>query len=162
VAYFRDHAPCDYHAGAHSYSDWNCPLEAIGWLEHPNPFPIGAAPAGLSDNIRRLAVDFRDAFPAILFRGLHECSLCRASGAPVLRLEGSHVNLFIPTRRAILIAPARIDHYIEAHSYLPPPEFVDHVSICPKPGSNEYRDLLKETNGGTESPLFMDWPWVPA
>jgi hypothetical protein len=134
VAYYQDRAPCDYHVGAHSHSEWNCPLEAIGWLEHPNPVPIGVAPAGLSDNVRRLAVDFRNAFPAILLRRLHECSLCRANGEAVVCLEGSHVNLFIPTKRAVLVAPARIDHYwsLKRFSKL-------LIPLTPTPGSSPVR-----------------------
>jgi hypothetical protein len=159
VAYFHDHEPCDYHSGAHSAADWFCPLEAIGWLEYPNPFPTGPAPVGLTDHIRRLAADFGTAFPAINFRGLHDCSLCRANGEEP-RLEDSHVNLFIPTDRAVLLAPARIDHYVEAHAYLPPADFLEFVTRCPKPGSNEYRRVLSEVNGGNESPLFLSWPWV--
>jgi hypothetical protein len=159
MAHFEDHAPCNYHSGAHSVADWNCPLEAVGWLEYPNSFLIGPSPLGLSARIRKLAADFGSAFPAINFRGLHDCSLCREKGRDP-HLEGSHINLFVPTDRAVLLTPGRVDHYIDVHSYLPPGDFVEYVDKCPRPGSNEYREAIRKVNGGFESPLFVSWPWV--
>lgn len=154
MAYFADLTACNYHRGAHDSAEWHCPLLAVGWLEHPNAFAQGESSPALVDAIRSLTEGFRRAFPAILFRGLHECSFCVRAGHADTRLTNSYVNLFIPGREVVFVAPARIDHYIEEHSYQPPADFVESLLVCPSPASAGYRQNIKRANYGTDSPLF--------
>ena len=86
------------------------------------------------------------------FRGLHDCTLC--SSGPDARLRRSHINLLIPSKRAVFACPAAIVHYLTAHSYLPPVAFIEAVFDCPPYGSPQYFGSLREANGGHPVPLM--------
>ncbi|MBQ3665050.1 MAG: hypothetical protein II919_02960 [Lachnospiraceae bacterium] len=43
----------------------------------------------------------------------------------------------------VYAAPDLVIHYIINHQYLPPKEFIDAVMNGPKPGGEEYRDMVK-------------------
>jgi len=156
MAHFTDLSPCQYHSGPFDYLNWSCPLVAVGWLEHPNAFNSGEVPTHFASKLRALAEQAGEAFPEIQFRGLHDCSLCAFKVDGTSSLSGSHINLFIPGHHQVFVAPGRIDHYIEVHSYQPPFEFIDSVLSCPMPGSSEYRRRMTSANDGSESPLFLD------
>jgi hypothetical protein len=138
--YFRVPAP----------SEWACRLIAIGWLESGHEFSTGPVDSRLLEKLASLRPEFRSAFPAIGFRGLHACSLCKDN----VPLSDSHINLFVPTIGFVYVAPARIDHYIEGHWYAPPEHFVDTVIKCPSPTSAEYRAAMSAANRGYDAPLF--------
>jgi hypothetical protein len=75
-----------------------------------------------------------------------------------MRLDNSHINLFIPHRGFVFVAPGRVDHYIEVHQYLPPESFIDALLTCPSPLSVEYRDAIRASNRGVDAPLFKHSP----
>jgi hypothetical protein len=75
--------------------------------------------------------------------GLHNCSFCAANDPHSSELPASSSNLFIPGNSVVFVAPGRIDHYIEAHSYLPPKQFITAVLPCPDLHSDEYREALR-------------------
>ena len=52
----------------------------------------------------------------------------------------------------ILVAPSLVLHYIDAHQYLPPAEFISAVLRCPEVGSPEYVRALLE--GGADPRWF--------
>jgi hypothetical protein len=124
---------------------------AIGWLESGHKFPTGNVNSSLREKLVSLRDEFVESkFPGTSFRGLHVCSLCKEGK----NLSESHINLFVPTRGFVYVAPGRIDHYIEAHRYSPPEHFVDAVIQCPSPASVEYRQLMSAANRGHDAPLF--------
>src|SRR5262249_29563909 len=47
-------------------------------------------------------------------------------------------NLYVPTPECVYIAPAMILHYVVAHRYRPPDEFIHPLQQCPPQGSDEY------------------------
>ena len=122
MAYYKDFTPCTYF----EESRWLCRLMAIGWIERGKPFPKGRTDNAVIERIHMLRDEFRAAFPSIVFRGLHTCSLCAACNAGGATLDQSHINLFIPHCGFLFVAPARIDHYIQAHDYLPPERRLGH------------------------------------
>jgi hypothetical protein len=63
------------------------------------------------------------------------------------------VNLFVPGRACVYVAPSLIAHYIQAHRYSPPKEFVEAVLRCPETHSEEYVHARRTL------PLeeFVDW-----
>jgi len=48
----------------------------------------------------------------------------------------------IPSQSCVYIAPDLVVHYIEAHRYAPPTEFVEAVLACPEQLSDAYVELL--------------------
>lgn len=106
---------------------------AVGWLEGDVEFPT-----------ERIAVDLYDKLCALSYNpwqpfvsaGAHVCTICQFSGA-----SGS-ANFFVPDGDVVYVAPELITHYIAAHSYLPPREFLDAISACPEMRSKEYKKLL--------------------
>jgi hypothetical protein len=53
-------------------------------------------------------------------------------------LDMGRQNLFVPGVDCVYVAPSLIAHYIQAHRYSPPNEFVDAVLRCPEMHSQEY------------------------
>jgi len=151
--YFPDLTPCRYGNGPCSQKSWRAPLLAIGWLEHPHPFTLGDPPAELRSRIKAVIRQNANHLHPIAFFGLHECSLCAAIRSCDSSLPGSHTNLFVPGDGVIFAAPGRVDHYLEAHSYLPPKQFIDAVLACPDVGSLKYKEALRVANAGVMPPI---------
>ena len=152
MAHYQDFTVCDYLSKP--WEKWLCRLMAIGWIEHGYPFDKGPVDAAVVEKLRALRAGFADAFPERRCRGLHDCSICERVDRAHARLEGSHVNLFIPHRGFVFLAPGRIDHHIEAHGYRPPESFSDAVMACPSPSSDKFRELLRLSNRGVDAPLY--------
>jgi hypothetical protein len=150
MAYYKDFTVCGYFPE----NTWLCRSMAVGWIEHGRPFETGDVPAGLVQKLQSLRREFEETFPRLLIRGLHSCTVCENSDSAAASLDGSHVNLFIPHRGFVFVAPGRIDHYIEAHRYQPPESFVSSVLECPSPSSAEYREMVRIANRGVEAPLY--------
>ncbi len=83
-------------------------------------------------------------------RGLHGCEFCEAwriehcdqiRNGETLRLGYSEIRVFSPDGRAYA-APSLIYHYVAAHSYAPPSEFLTALRTGPRPTSDEYRAQL--------------------
>jgi hypothetical protein len=153
VTYFKDMTVCTYFDRA-GQSEWACRLMAIGWLEKTRDYTKGEADVALLETLKSLRVTFNAQFPGIRFRGLHICSLCAPGEDGERGLSESHINLFIPTRGFVYVAPGRIDHYIEAHGYAPPESFVGAVMDCPAPASEEFRALMAVANRNIDAPIF--------
>lgn len=144
---------CRYHTGPFDADNWSVPLRAIGWLEHPHQFDTGATPSGLAARLQMLVKQGRSAYSHYNFRGVKFCSICKSAGLDSPGPIWSQENIFVPGNGVVYIAPGGIVHYVEAHSYLPPREFIDAVFSCPKYGSHEFRDALHAANGGTAPPF---------
>ncbi|MEU1786143.1 hypothetical protein ABZ553_09755 [Streptomyces sparsogenes] len=107
---------------------------SIGWLEPGEEFARGAVP---EDFVRSLALLCRDDRHMVM-RGWHRCALPHPGGEdeyPVRILVGQdRVSLGSAEVRVVgrdgrwLIAPNLVHHYVTAHSYLPPEEFIEAVT----------------------------------
>ena len=152
--HFPDLAPCHYHRGPFDADEWDVPLRAIGFLEHPHPFDRGPVPAGFLDRFDMLARQTRDAFSQYVFRGLHECDLCIAAGVQGRPgIGGSAVNVLVPGAGEVFMATGALPHYVTTHGYRPPQSFVDAVMACPSCESPEYLVSLRRANADAEPPL---------
>lgn len=151
--YYDDLALCDYHAGPHHAREWHSPLRAIGWLEHPHPFPTGSIAPEFLETWQRLMAASWEHYPRYAFRGLHDCTLCAAPDRELSMAVHSHENLWIPGNGVIYLAPGMITHYVRDHGYQPPAEFIEAVLRCPDYGSPAYCAALQAANGGHATPL---------
>jgi hypothetical protein len=87
-------------------------------LDDEHPFTIGIAPEGFLDVLKARVAGASIGSP---FLGVHQCELCNDPWA-----VGSDNIMFV--RKGLrYIAPELIVHYVEAHCYLPPPDFVAAV-----------------------------------
>jgi hypothetical protein len=156
MTYFVDFSLCTYHSGPLHADSWQCPLLAVGWLEHPNSFSTGGLMAqDVRDRLAFLRFAFAEAYSRFVFRGLHTCSLCVAQGTDARRawLRDSDVNILVPGTDCVFVAPGRVDHYVEKHGYLLPDVFLRAPMQCPDPRNSDYEAVLLRVNGGSISPL---------
>jgi hypothetical protein len=142
VVYIPDLAPRDYCG----FADGNT-LRSVGWLELSHAFTLGPID---EDLLYRLFVLAEDAWQPIAFCGYHACEFCSAPklfGTEVAfkgrRLTVGTANLFIPGNGVVYVAPSLIIHYLLAHQYQPPTEFVDAVRACPGMLTPEYIDAIR-------------------
>jgi hypothetical protein len=57
----------------------------------------------------------------------------------------SSSDVWLPARGVIFVAPSLILHYVEAHQYNPPTEYVDALMACPRQLSDEWSALMKQS-----------------
>jgi hypothetical protein len=100
----------------------------VGWLDKETSFPQGQVSSGTLETILKLCF-----WPANVFRGCHFCNLCHYDEPPLIEWLGKKMRLggaeiWVPGKSQIVYAaPNLIYHYILAHSYLPPGEFISAV-----------------------------------
>jgi hypothetical protein len=117
ISYFRDDAP------------W---LRGVGWLEAGQPYDKGSVSAEDVAALERLAVS---TWQPVFAMGWHNCSLCGRTDLdePFVRpIQGQNKllgadNMFVPSGDVMYVAPTLVLHYIDAHGYRPPEEFLRAV-----------------------------------
>jgi hypothetical protein len=124
-------------------------LVAVGWLEPGHDFRRGSVDLQFFERLESLA---KRTWGPIFYLGGHECELCQHRGAI------STGYLLVPFGGRIFAAPEGITHYISAHWYRPPDEFVQAVTACPEMRSAEYGHALA-TNGGRQLAQAFDPHW---
>ncbi|MEU9796008.1 hypothetical protein AB0E27_36455 [Streptomyces sparsogenes] len=107
---------------------------SVGWLERGEDFPQGAAPEEFLQALALLCRDDRH----VVMRGWHGCTLSHQGGRidypVVIQVGQDRVSLGSAEVRVVgrdgrwLIAPNLVHHYVTAHSYLPPEEFIEAVT----------------------------------
>jgi hypothetical protein len=102
----------------------------VGWLSKDHEYARGDASAETLEAIEAL-IGSHQAHP---MRGYHVCEFCGADPRtmpvrPGLALIGS-AEIWVPSSdlKRIYAAPNLIHHYMSAHRYLPPQEFLDAVA----------------------------------
>jgi|SRR5208283_380908 len=158
--YFRDLELLRYHEDAFRAENWSAPLLAVGWLEHPNAFPTGVIDDAVISKLKALVEQTRRYQGANSFLGMMHCTFCRAANLPGPGPIWSQENVFIPGTSAVYVAPGGIVHYIEQHSYCPPPEFLRAVRQCPDLATPMYRDAIRTANHGLRPPSGAGLGWV--
>lgn len=113
-------------------------LKAVGWLGRESEWPKGSVSSEFLSKLKELCAE---PWEPLVCGGGHACDLCQFD-APWF---GS--NVFVPSRANIYVAPVGIVHYIAAHWYLPPEEFIQAVLACPPMRSVDYFKALL-ANGG--------------
>jgi len=128
MVYFPDLTPYEY------FRDESTALN-VGWLSPSHPFPQGDVPAGFVERLRRLKNH-----PVNQTRGFHLCPWCddgffdssvdRRIRIQRMRDLGACSSAEIRALGMdgrVYAAPMMICHYVEAHRYKPPQEFIDAV-----------------------------------
>lgn len=105
----------------------------VGWLSASHAFPTGAVEASTMQAILLLCESQYN-----IMRGVHDCEFCDQESP--LRVpadvERGYVSLGMGELRVkgvdglTYAAPSLIYHYIEAHRYLPPSEFLAAVGAA--------------------------------
>jgi hypothetical protein len=121
----------------------------IGWLGEATDFELASHP----DNVLELVWD-ACGISIAQTRGFHLCPFCQKfsanraqRGSQSLLLGTSEIRIFSKARD-IYAAPTLIYHYMAAHSYSPPKEFLTALIEGLRPPSNDYfsRSLLKKAS----------------
>ncbi len=117
---------------------------AVGFLRRNAPFPTGQTPA----LFRARLLDY-----CLSEHTLQTSSMAEACGlgcgrVPAFTLNEQTIQLGQAEIRVlgeddIFAAPTLIYHYVTAHNYRPPEEFIQAVLKGPAPGSPEHRALLR-------------------
>lgn len=105
---------------------------AIGWLEAGHPFSQGEVDSNDLATLRDLCTNPWAPFACA---GPHQCSLCGNAW--------NSENLFVPAVDVVFACPAMIVHYIEAHQYRPPDEFLAAARACFPTHTSMYEAQLR-------------------
>lgn len=139
VTYYRDMSRCDYFGEEVANN-----LIAVGWLTSSEPIEQGAVPTSFFEKLKALSLE---PWQPVVFLGGHHCEICQFD-----RPSG-HLNLFVPNGESIYVAPELISHYIAAHFYRPPQEFIEAVMQCSDTRSMDYKKSILASGGrGLVSP----------
>jgi hypothetical protein len=141
VTYFPDPSPYAYGHGSHPG------VVHVGWLGRGHSYATGTVDIRLIEKMRRLA-----SRPVELYRGKHHCELCieppnlikaylpnrvvldpRCSWAQWYEQTSSNGEIRVSREVTCFAAPVLIVHYIEAHHYLPPDDFLRAIEDAPEP-----------------------------
>jgi hypothetical protein len=133
--WYEDLTECDYFGKEYAKI-----LTAVGWLENGKPFSHGKVSKDFYDKLCEVS---KNPWAFCMFCGKHECDFCQFHG------KFGGMNLFIPHNGKIYVCPELITHYINAHLYFPPIEFIEAVLACPPMRSMDYLKKMLE-NGGRE------------
>lgn len=121
---------------------------AVGWLHRNQPYPTG--PVG-EDFLAALLPFCYEENLVCAVRVPRRCPLCNEIVPPVER-DGRRAvpgtgEIRVLGESDIFAAPDLILHYVSAHSYQPPREFVQAVLLGPPAGAPEHRALVRSLNG---------------
>ncbi len=146
MTWYPDLGPIDYFPVRDAST-----LRAVGWLNAEHEFDAGPT---TTDDFERLCELFVDPWkPPWSAAGYHQCELCAHTGGPSSIHFRDHtihiglVNLFVPSGELIYVAPSLILHYVDAHHYRPPEEFLAAVRACPPMRSMEFKRALLAAGG---------------
>lgn len=120
-------------------------IRYIGWLSDEDRLPYTSPPAGLLASLEPLLLTHA----TNRMRSRARCPFCRDlvtidRDGTALALGGSEI--WIPASAGpIYVAPDLVFHYINAHGYAPPQEFVDAVMEQPVPNwnANDFANRLR-------------------
>ena len=130
--YFADLTP-------YSYDDDPEPETLnVGWLDKAHSYPRGVVPTGFLERLVEICKR-----PAKRHRGFHVCEFCDFGPEPA-SMDQAALNARYERQKAagvlssteirvvgrdgkVYASPALICHYVEAHGYQPPREFIEAV-----------------------------------
>lgn len=132
-------------------------VRCVGWLDSEHQFTIGLVPDRLTDKLESIASLRSSTFDVHVnvVRGIHPCNLC---GTEIELVSGGQrtplgmSEIWLPSHPGWLAAPSLVIHYIAAHGYLPPSDFVRAVLALSTGdhflGQEVYDRLVQERMGG--------------
>jgi hypothetical protein len=105
-------------------------------------FPVGESPSGFQERLRAFSRACDESILTLgwgIFAGSHRCEFCRQFN--------SSLNFGVSASSILYVCPEMISHYVEAHDYLPPTNFITAVLSAPLPGSDEYTRAVQSFLG---------------
>ena len=135
MTHFDDLTEFDYFGAEYAQS-----LRAVGWLTNDMLFATGKTDPNAFAKLKEL---MHAPWQPIITLGIHECELCQFDS------PCGNANLFVPNGEVVFVCPELIVHYIAAHHYRPPDEFISAVTNCPLTSTMQYKKLLLESGGRT-------------
>ena len=116
-------------------------VRPIGYLYHGDNFSTGETTTAHFDELKTIINN--DVNPiGVASGGIHQCNLCQFDG-PI----GKSIDIWIPHGSTMFVCPSLITHYIAAHRFLPPSDFLDAVLACPDMQSMEYKKAFLAAGG---------------
>jgi len=114
----------------------------VGWLDKLHIYPQAEVPDTFTERLWSFCCR-----PVEQTRGLQECVFCpkadwivrQRRGDEELLLGSAEIRVF-GRGDTVYAAPNLIYHYVVAHRYCPPAEFIQAVLDGPLPGSPEYKE----------------------
>jgi hypothetical protein len=91
----------------------------VGWLDRWHPFPVGETSAEFRARLQQLCLR-----RVKRTRGFHACDFCKGRARP----HGS-AEVRVPGAGRVYAAPELVYHYVAAHGYKPPGEFIAAVLV---------------------------------
>ena len=108
---------------------------SVGWLDMAHEFPKGPVPEGFLDRLIELIKK-----PVGMNMGGHACQFCPAhvfadrTKWPYQAPRGANGEIQVQGKEGLSYsAPTMIAHYVEAHGYAPPLEFIEAVMMIKLP-----------------------------
>jgi hypothetical protein len=89
----------------------------IGWLDRAYPYPAGKTNKKFHVKLRQISL-----LRVKQTRGFHTCYFCKGPNRP----HGS-AEIRVPGEGKVYAAPELVHHYVVAHRYKPPEEFIAAV-----------------------------------
>jgi hypothetical protein len=89
----------------------------IGWLERKRPFATDETSPEFHARLEQLCRK-----PVKQTRGLYPCPFCRGPNKPF-----SSAEIRVQRGERVYAAPVLVHHYVVAHGYRPPEEFIEAV-----------------------------------
>ena len=132
MTHFADLTLCTYFAG----SVRSGRLLSIGWLEPTHDFVKGPVSDEFRVALRQAVIDLRTGWAPVACAGGQLCGFCDDDQAY------SSSNLFVVGSEAVFTAPEGVLHYVEAHRYQPPADFIEAVLNGPASTTVEYFEGL--------------------
>jgi hypothetical protein len=121
VAFFEDLSPYTYFPEKESLEIVN-----VGWLDRAHPFPTGETTEEFRAKLGRLCERRHKQT-----RGFHPCYFCKGQERPT-----SSAEMRVAGNGRVYAAPSLVHHYVVAHGYRPPDEFVAAVLAWNERGTN--------------------------
>ena len=130
MPFYEDLSVFEYHD-----IDFNGQVLNVGWLSASKPFRTGGIDLRAKKVIQELV-----RYPINLFRGSHYCEFCpppikeKIEGVFDYKIirdcpKGNGEIHVLGVKGVMYVAPTLIFHYIDAHNYMPPKEFLDAVIL---------------------------------
>jgi len=119
MAFFEDLTPYTYfHPEEERANTLN-----VGWLQFGHPFPVGQSSPEFCVQLELLC---RNRVKRT--RGFQCCGFCESG-----ENHRSSAEIRVAIRNRVFAAPELIHHYVVAHDYLPPAEFIEAVLASADP-----------------------------
>lgn len=110
---------------------------ALGWLHPDHSFPRADAAPEFLERLKEFARRYGESAEALGWGAIGGCHVCEFCGKAL-----GFGSFGVAAGDKLFHAPEMIAHYVEAHRYAPPAEFVAAVLACPLPGTPEYFNVV--------------------